>query len=638
MITGQAIKDRFEGRYEDFYRQYVKSLKALKNGEYIALCPFHDDHDPSLCVNNTTGQFNCFGCGFSGDIFTFYARVNDLDPKSQFKDVLEGISKDFGIGGHDSCEYKHESQGAAKKEVKPKIVAVYDYTNEKGELLFQKVRFEPGRDGRRKSFAIRRKDPDKPGKWIWNLKQTKEVPYRLPDVLDAGLVLIVEGEKDVQNLLKLKLGKGIAASTNAFGAGHWPKHFKQYFQGLETAVIIPDNDEPGRKHAEEIATNLKGVVKEIKVLELPGLPEKGDVSDWIEAGGTKEQLLQLIKECPEWKPKPSESKTQSPGRSIEDAIIEVDSLLSMQLPKKEVIVHPWLTQQSITLISGWRGIGKSWFAMALVDSITKGAGQHFGPWEVKTSVPCLYLDGEMVASDVQGRFLALQEDGGNEKKESPLYIYCDGYACELGLAKANLLDEEWRESMTEVLIKKKIKLWVIDNLASLSAGIDENSKAEWGPINDWLLKLRFSGISTVLVHHTGKTGTQRGTSGREDNVDTSILLKRPAAYKQEDGARFVISFEKARVPHEDLPLIRNVEFQFLKDERGQFVLTSTDAKRETRNEILRMLDEGIKNTDIADQLGISKGYVSQVRKQAVAQGILTSKGKLSQAGFCQVYA
>jgi len=177
---------------------------------------------------------------------------------------------------------------------------------------------------------------------------------------------------------------------------------------------------------------------------------------------------------------------------------------------------------------------------------------------------------------------------------------------------------------------------VVDNLASLASGIDENKKQDWDPINSWLLELRFAGISTMMLHHTNKDGGQRGTSAREDNLDISMMLKKPHDYMPEDGARFIVNFGKARVQTSRLNLIADTEFKLIINESGNHVWTFGSVRKETKNEILRLLDEGLTQTDIKNTLGIDKAYVSRIRKQAIKDGLLTPKNKLTQSGFMDV--
>jgi len=191
--------------------------------------------------------------------------------------------------------------------------------------------------------------------------------------------------------------------------------------------------------------------------------------------------------------------------------------------------------------------------------------------------------------------------------------------------------------MKRILTTRGVKLWVVDNLASLTGGIDENAKRDWDPVNAWLLELRFAGIATMLLHHTNKGGSQRGTSAREDNIDTSIMLKRPFDYVPEDGAKFIVNFQKARVATKDLNLIGDTQFQLTQDETGRLTWTWGNVRRETKVEALRLIDEGATNQEIIEALGVTKGRVSQIRKSAINEGMLSMKGKLTQSGFTEVY-
>jgi len=184
-----------------------------------------------------------------------------------------------------------------KPEPERKIAAVYPYVDESGKVLFEVVRYEP------KTFAQRR--PDGKGGYIYNINDVRRVLYRLPDVLKAvqagETIFVVEGEKDADALG----GLGLVATTNPHGAGKWREDYSETLRGAHV-VIIPDRDEPGRKHADQVARSLWGKAKTIKVVELPGDGVK-DVSDWLKAGGTKEELLKLVAQAQEWRPAPAVS-------------------------------------------------------------------------------------------------------------------------------------------------------------------------------------------------------------------------------------------------------------------------------------------------------------------------------------------
>lgn len=226
-----------------------------------------------------------------------------------------------------------------------------------------------------------------------------------------------------------------------------------------------------------------------------------------------------------------------------------------------------------------------------------------------------------------------------------MFMYSDAYANSRGLPRANLSDETWRAMMKQVLVDKGIKLWVIDNRASLASGLDENAKKDWDPINTWLLDLRFTGIASIVLDHEGKSKTgPRGTSAREDNVDTSIILKRPPDYLAEEGCKFIVHFAKSRVGASDLSLLKDIEFQLREDPRFQstkdkarpLVWTYRSVRDKAKNQALRMLDEGVSYQTICASLSISKGYISRIKKQAIKDGLLDMNNKLTQLGMEKV--
>ena len=222
------------------------------------------------------------------------------------REILEGLGLYRGSSGRNrnrtSSQHPNQRQlgpndrkPASKGKLGP-IVATYDYADAGGTLLYQVVRYDP------KSF--RQRQPDGKGGWIWNLTGVDRIPYRLPELLAADSdqpVFICEGEKDADNLAAL----GLVATTSSGGAGKWD--LIKDLSSLEgrQVVILPDNDVGGQglRHADEVAASLQGVAASVKRLELLGLPDNGgDVSDWLDAGGTAKSLLELAAGAPEWTP------------------------------------------------------------------------------------------------------------------------------------------------------------------------------------------------------------------------------------------------------------------------------------------------------------------------------------------------
>lgn len=174
-----------------------------------------------------------------------------------------------------------------------KPVATYVYTGEAHDVLFRVVRT------RDKDFFQNAADGN--GGWKTGrgcMKGVRRVPYKLPNVLEADPslpVLLAEGEKDSENLW----AKGFVASCNPGGAGKWQNEYSKHFAGRHV-VILPDNDKVGRDHGIQVARSVAPHAASVKILELPGLPDHGDVSDWFGAGGTAEELRALIDRTEEW--------------------------------------------------------------------------------------------------------------------------------------------------------------------------------------------------------------------------------------------------------------------------------------------------------------------------------------------------
>ncbi len=154
-------------------------------------------------------------------------------------------------------------------------------------------------DSSPKEFRQRR--PDGNGGWTWSVKGCPVIPYRLPELLAADRakpVFVVEGEKDVDRLR----AAGLTATCNAGGAGKWRAEHAKHLAGRHV-VVLPDNDDPGRKHAEQVARSLR-VWRHRQGNRAVGLPDKGDVSDWLNSGGTADKLLTLVN-ASEAKPEPA---------------------------------------------------------------------------------------------------------------------------------------------------------------------------------------------------------------------------------------------------------------------------------------------------------------------------------------------
>jgi putative DNA primase/helicase len=217
----------------DFYRTFIPSLKVNGKPEALGLCPFHDDHNPSMNVNLESGLYCCHSCGAKGDIFNFYMRFKGVD----FPTALREMGKMAGV---------------VESDTKPKVVATFKYTDKAGNLLYIKERVEPGRNGKPKEFFFKH---SKDGKWVSG-RGGDPVLYNLPALIKSKYAFIVEGEAKADLLNSW----GLTATCLDSGANSpWRDEYLKIFESKEKVVILPDNDQPGIGYASRIANALHGM-------------------------------------------------------------------------------------------------------------------------------------------------------------------------------------------------------------------------------------------------------------------------------------------------------------------------------------------------------------------------------------------
>jgi 5S rRNA maturation endonuclease (ribonuclease M5) len=240
----------------------LKSVRRNGSG-WQARCPAHEDRTPSLSISEREGKI----------LVHCHASCSQEAVCAALKIEARELFLPNGDSG--------------PKRAKQKIVATYDYCDEKGTLLYQKVRYEP------KTFSQRRRNEK--GEWTWKLDGVRRVLYRLPEVIANEDVLIVEGEKDADTA-KEKLN--MCGTTGGSTADKWLDEYTVTLKD-KNCVVIADVDEPGRKKARAIASSLYGTAATVRLCEMPSAK---DLSEWVEHGGTREQFLAFVNALPAWKP------------------------------------------------------------------------------------------------------------------------------------------------------------------------------------------------------------------------------------------------------------------------------------------------------------------------------------------------
>lgn len=420
----------------------VSKLKGvMRSGAgLVALCPAHDDKTQSLSISwkeDGTVLLKCHaGC------------------------ETEAVMAAIGLPM--SALFPEHAQVPAPSVVPPSErvpVCTYDYVDEKGNLLSQVVRYEP------KSFRQRR--PDGEGGWIYNLEGVRRVLYRLPEFRKKNrtTAFVVEGEKDADRLWSLKL----PTTTSLGGSSAWrPEYAEQLTAAkIERAVILPDNDGAGRKYAAKVAESLHAAGIAVKIVELPDLPEKGDVSDWLDAGHTKEELFDLVRAAKEWAPgaEPEPEPAPEPRKRLD--VVSLD-----EVPEKDI---EWLWEGRIpvgmlTLLAGDSGTGKSFLSEDIAARLSRGEAWPDGKANTYPPSVTIFLAAEDPLAEVTAPRMSAMGGDKSKVKVVRATVLVDGKQRMFSLG-------EDLEELRELVLRYDAKAVVVDPInAYLGGGKVDNYK------------------------------------------------------------------------------------------------------------------------------------------------------------------
>jgi AAA domain len=508
--------------------------KGTGNG-WDALCPAHDDRRRSLSVSiGRDGKvlLKCFaGCPTEEVVAALGLSMSDLWPKDD-----------------PPPHEKHKDNGQPWQ-----FVEAYDYEDETGVLRFRVMRWEP------KNFTQRR--PMGNGEWAptlagglfrrsltgkWErlpdgspalptdrrLELVRPFLYRLPGLVNAdptALVFIPEGEKDVDALLEL----GLVATCNPMGAGKWAARYADWLKGRRV-VVLPDNDEAGSKHADTILQSLQGVASTASRLLLPGLPYKGDVSDWLAAGGLPEQLVALAEAALSEAAAPPAAAAPAAGAPAFGPIVLFSQLRLIE-DDARWLWHGYLARASITLLSALWKAGKTTLLAYLLRAL-ESEGTFCGQAVVSSRV--LYVTEEHESLWAERR----DEIGIADHVHALVRPFMSKPDAGQWLAFIAWLAGEIRG--------REYDLIVLDTISNLWPVRDENDAAR---VQEALMPLRYANETAclLLVHHHRKSDGQEATAARGSGalpafVDTILELRRYDAGDRKDRRRVLTGYGRYR--------------------------------------------------------------------------------------------
>lgn len=533
-----------------YYAYRTPSLKITRAREWRGPCPIHGGKDDNFAVNSETGAAFCHSrCSKGWDILGLEQELSGLG----FVAAKEAV---YSVVGRPKPSWEERD-----------IVATYDYTDADGQLLYQVVR----KTG--KNFMQRR--PDGAGGWMWGLGGVSPVPFQLPLVAKSKFVAIAEGEKDALTLTRI----GIPATTNNGGAKNFKSDLVLYFSGKKVA-LFPDNDDKGREHALFVAGLLKPVAESVKIVELPGLPHKGDITDFVQKGGTKDQIRELYAKAQEWTPEwQFGSNTPDPNDQYVRTMAQVIEASGgvekfWDLRRHEGLDTPWskltrslgggMRRGEVYVIGGNQGSGKTSLAL------------QFGTHAIRKHKGVLMFSMEMGWEDVFQRICSIQaavnlnelreaqlhRSSGpdldlqamlsdlskitSELKELPLFV-----SNKTGVNPEYLLNESlrWKE-------RERIELVIVDHMQLMSStgstrGDYEKFTAISRATKETAMQLK---VPVLLVSQTSRSNSRdrrweldvsdlRGSGAIEEDAATVMLLypdkdDAEAAMQTDDGRRW----------------------------------------------------------------------------------------------------
>lgn len=557
---------------------YISKLEELglrprkRGNEYYAKCPVHKGNDyDSISVKE-------------GDDRRILVKCHSQN--CSFQEITEAL----GLRMSDAFE-----QSNHKTELK--LVDRYEYIDENGKLSYSVLKYVDNNGN--KTFRQQN------SKGEWNIRGIKRIPYNLVELIDSDTVYIVEGEKDVETLRKIN----VVGTTFPGGCKKKTSEVKQYKDYFKDKIvfILRDNDEVGKEHGRVVYEVISEVAKRCKIVDLPGLPKKGDVTDWLADGKSKEELEKAIIDS-------------SKGLRV----YTIGEFLDIEIPERKMLLDPVIREQDVNMIYSGGGVGKTYLMLMMAAALSQGAKCFEDRWFAPEPVHILYVDGEMPAISMQQRIYKSIE-----------------YVCRISEHKEVIMDTfhiitpdmqkypikslttpDGRQQLLEVIDDiPGIKVVFLDNLSCLCGGADENDAAAFQVIQDFELQLRTMHISSQLAHHTNKTGDQRGTIKKTDVMNTVMGLRNPEDYQQEFGCKFLLDFKKGRdIKGKDAV---GFEGELDEDDQGRYVWKIRDIEI-SRIELITnyIKNYGYTQAKISQDLGISKATVCRLVAKAKDMGVL----------------
>ena len=523
--------------------QAEQIAKALGNAKrvgkgWLASCPLpthgqgHGDKNPSLSISDGEDGKPLFKCHSGCDQHQLFHAIRNygLLPEIEKRDPLASIKP---LPTLTPQVLEHE----------------WVYVDEDGEPLFVKQRYKTG-TAKGKDYKQMRcvKQPDGTHARFPGFKDTRLVPYRFPELLNAKTagrtIFLTEGEKAADALVSI----GVIATSAHSGSGSWPQEITQYFAGA-TVVMLPDNDLAGWKYAKLVAAALTPVVKSLRIVDLPVIDPTDDAWEWVHVyGGTRQQLAELAKQAqpitsvddvtmpegllvaaevvaPE---QPKEPSITAPGNVHQETDktykpFKIESWQSVKDEPVNWLIQDVIPEKSFVALYGPPASFKSFIAMDIAECIA--SGRDWLGKKINGTGPVLYIAGEGHGG-IGARIAAIKQHH-KTPDSSQVYVVRSQINLRSSVEDFTALIVAIDELVQELGVD--LRMIVIDTLARAFGGGNENSSDDMGAFIQATGKIqnRYK-CSLMLLHHAGKDTTKglRGHSSLLGAVDTQMEIMR----------------------------------------------------------------------------------------------------------------
>jgi hypothetical protein len=577
-VTPQPIIDEIKNRIvlSDLIGRRVPLKRAGR--EFIGLSPFSSEKTPSFTVNDEKQFYHCFSSGKNGDAFEWLKEMENLS----FAQAVEQLASETGVTVTIPAKPRTEKTGAKK------LVAEYIYRDQNGDPYHRVQRYEY--EGGGKTFSQSHWNTIDEI-WIDRAGPNPPIPYNLPEIIARPNepIWLVEGEKNADDLIS----RGLVATTARGGSSAFPKtnDFAVWFDG-STVYALPDNDEPGERWLERV----RQLIPHAITVTIPGLPHKGDVSDWLASGGTVEQL-QAMAVASSSSPAPVSTRiTPTPFEWVD----------SQAIKPRAWLYGNHLIRRFVSLTVSPGGIGKS--SLVLMDALCMTSGRALlVDDKPRTSEPLRvwYWNGEDPQDETQRRVIAAAMHHKLTPDDVGGRLFTDTgreQTITLGqIVRGEIsLQEDLFEELEREILARNIDVFILDPFVSAHR-MGENDNNAIDAVVKRLGKLsERCNCAVEIVHHVRKPG-----GGSKDQTDVNDARGASALVGGVRSAR-VLNVMSEEIAAEIDGISPEDRFSYFTVTNGKSNMT----KRSGEGQWRRLVDVDLLNgpVGVSDHVGVVEHY------------------------------